>query len=257
MNWYKTSEKLEKVAFRNPLDILSNELARRSSIKIWKDPNFKSFIVNDEEFPLLKKINIKIFEIRSSPNIEYDKVFTIDGLTGIIHGLKEDYLKTFINFVYNPKKFNKENWIEMYNELVNAIRHELEHAFSNSKFEGMKGSVDTNTPQNTYDKANYFYKYLTNISERESFVKGFLLEGKKRKVPAEDLFKEYLLESIFGPKSIDRDKTIEKSFEDKTLLQNGLTIREMYDEMMKKFIDRLGQVKKGFPSPDLKIKQKI
>lgn len=256
MNWYQTSTNIEKIAFRNPLDILSNEIVKEISTRIRKNLNFDSWIKDDQDFPLLKELKIQYIEFELKEDNNIFRSFVINGKMDRVLNSSTGYGKIFIEFRYNSQKFNKSSWDKMYKDLIEATRHELEHAFVIENYEGIKRSDIRETPKNPWENAISVYNYLTNLSEREAFVRGILLKAKKENLPAEDIFQEYFLELIFGSKLQfpNRDSIIRQTFSMRYPLKNGLTIFEMYEKVMKNFKNRLAQVRRGIKPSDMKLK---
>lgn len=255
MNWYQTSSELEKFSFRNPLDILTNELAKQISTKIRNGLSSDFWVINNSEFPLLKDIEIQNVEINFVSDPSLENPFDIKSSSEKPTDPRNKYGKIKIYFVFNPQKFNKKFWNKTYQSLIYNIRHELEHFFSVIKYYNMEGPGEYENNNDIYEFIFSNYKYLIDLSERESFVRGFLLQAKKRNIPAEILFKRYMLEIIFD-KDFYNSNVMKKAMSDPTILKNGLTILETCRKIMNFFSIRLDQVRKGLPSLDLKEKNK-
>jgi len=215
-----------------------------------KNMDFGGWNTDSEEYPLLREVNVDYFYLNLQADVNLDYPFSVSG------SYNDVSREVNIDLEYNPDFFGERQWDQLYHKLVGIIRHELEHAFLASNYENID-SVGDSGDLKLVPRINNAVKYLLNRSEREVFIRGFLLRAKKTKVPAMDLIEGYIRNLIFGPDDGNRDRTIYMLFSgafDELILYNGLTIRETYTRLISTYKKRLAEIRSGSHVKDIKRK---
>jgi len=203
--------KIYKIAFRNALDTITNTLAKEISSKIRR--------LNAQGKITKEYLN----GYSSTDNLNYDGI-----KTNLLYTIKMEVIDTYINPPYlieakyvrremqlsnkitifireitvNIKfspSFDHNIYNDFYMDAVNVIRHELQHYADD--LNGLlkpKYSQEGLRSKDIKIQFESMAQYLIDQSEQVPFIKGFMLQSKKRNVPINDNITQFIHEQLFS-----------------------------------------------------------
>lgn len=229
-SWYK----FYKLSFRNKLDLLSKKIA---------DNVFDNFIIKN-------KTDNRKFEYIIDKNKEPEITFyNIDKIIFLIEPYSfsmevgGDYLvdnkEILINLKFNSEILSK-NYEYFLQEVKYAIRHELEHAFyekNNPLIEPTYSSIPSKFSTHL-EYANVAREYLLDPSEIDSYIRELMLRAKNDRILIDKLLVEFVYNKIIEI----APETMKKEIEEVT--QNGIIYKNIIDEILSKYRDRIFEIYK-------------
>ncbi len=203
--------KIYQIAFRNPLDVITNTLAKEISSKVRR---------LEEQGKITKEY---LNGYSSTDNLNYDGI-----KTNLFYTIKMEVIDTYINPPYlieaeyvrremklsnkitifireitvNIKfssSFDHNSYNDFYMDTVNVIRHELQHyADDLNGFLKPKYSQEGLRSKDIKIQFESMAQYLIDQSEQVPFVKGFMLQSKKRNMPVSDSITQFVHAQLFS-----------------------------------------------------------
>jgi len=215
--WYN----LYKEAFRNPFDIATRDITKYLDEKVREGAKGQIWVPSDiitnfDEITgksTLKRVGANIdrqaLKTDAAPPYIVMGSFLPDegGAASVLWGGL-----TTIDIYINDAKFGPEYYNDFHVELASAVRHELEHGADEyrRKKKGLpfrpSYSVEdlqrANKEENVVNIAIIREKYVTDILEREAFIRGAMTQAKKRKKPLVEFLQNFLLEALVGKENV-------------------------------------------------------
>lgn len=193
-------------AFRNPLDTVSNELARQAIEKIKEvskeppsslaSPKIHQYLFEFEDHSDNKNYSFKLKLSRVNENRKYISSGSSVKVIGNLQGNDNFYLiqgEVIIGNLFDNKCIG-----ELQKTIKEIIRHELEH-FSKQPItpeEAMERWISGHSDRKTeLDKeqgisVDSIKKYLTNSREIDAFLRGYMTLAKNDKKPLSQVIKD-------------------------------------------------------------------
>lgn len=228
MNWYS----LYKIAFRNPLDLLTNKITPIVIEKLKETIN-----TNKEKFTFYL----------SQEDINEFLNFNIVSLVVFIKLTKSNKEEVTINAHFNASKRSiylqinvfSENFIKKIEEISQTssykIRHELEHSIQ--KIVNIDYDREKMFNANRLDAwILAWQKYLSNEEEINAHVREFMFKSKKERIPIEKLIKETLYDKLFGTYKGEATEKINKK------TREGIIYLNTYNSLVKKYLEILSNI---------------
>jgi len=215
--------KIFKIAFRNNLDIITNTLAKEISSKI-------------RRFEEQGKITAAYLNnYYTKENLKYDGI-----KTDLLYIVKIEVVNEYMNppylieaeYVRNERKFGDiaievireitvsikfspsfdySSHNDFYMDAVNVIRHELQHYTDDlDKIISPKYSIEGLRSKDIKIRFESMAQYLIDQSELVPFIKGFMLQSKKRNVQINDNLIKFIHEQLFSNNKTE-EKIIKKT----------------------------------------------
>lgn len=236
MNWYKTAKRSLGDSFiKDKLDFIFRQIVQAD-----KSGQIKEIIEHtrktNHQF-IYGKSSLEIGELLLSNNMAFNiesitakiimtpnKKLQVGGTTSI-HTLdlmlyrmfRRDETELNINpikillYIYMPYGFGIKDYNELYYELLNALRHEVEHAIS-----GIDKIVGN---ENEYYEGNDImgkFKYLTSPLEIEAFATASYTRAKREKRNIKDVMKNYIEAFLYAGQPVEL-KDMVKRLTDQTI----------------------------------------
>ena len=216
---------IRKIAFRNKIDILSQNIARSVFTEIIKDPtpnriiNIYSSVTGNPT----TDIDLNICSInRISFEISYPNETNLESKIKLRGAF---YTKSrFPNIVIeiSPRKFSNKNYEELFQELKYNIRHELEHAVNTRNNEKPNKN-------NTLSYNNKVEEYLLKPTEIEAYTRDSMLRAKNSKIPIEEVVKNMISEKMAELMKLE-------NITDRNILNSS------YNKILKIYLERIKQI---------------
>jgi hypothetical protein len=236
--------KIIKLSFRNDMDVTANAIAKIVSTYVRRKHKYGFFKMPNESYDYSLDLNPKKQEKRKdfSPReqhkrinegvIKLDPVVCDGGIMQVKllinvtkssgHGPHFSSKPEFRHRPTNPPidpeifiqtlistDFSEQDYDDYYIDLVNAVRHELAHTdqFIQKRLENPNYNLDElRNPSSPKSKLDQNIKYLSQKMEEEAFIRGFMLESKKK---GTDL-RPALIKYIDSQLGFDDDKYIKE-----------------------------------------------
>ena len=254
MMWY--NKYLKKIAFRNKIDVLTNQIVRFIHQKLMnlfkKNGQFPDvYWLPTGKFPLLRELGVSKIELNFN---EDDKIENFAFLDAITHFSKSYSFQRIseieIPILWNPNNFNNTSWSQIYFELIEIIRHELEHASQytyNKRFEPYR-LKDIKKGKDNIKNIRKAYIYLSNKMEIDAFIRGIVLKAKKQKKDALKIYENYIINQFFWLDKDEDFKSIEMLMQDlnDVIIIDGMTVYECFIDLVKKFKERAKEMQLNF-----------
>lgn len=193
--------KIYKIAFRNFLDILTNNLSRKISnyirqmyLRTGIRSDNKNFGAFTDEIPKPQNITVNVdimrmIESRTPP-------FAIKGGYKKLPNLHKIFLNTMIFSNFSDKYFDALDKV-----VVQKIKHELEHLRQNkteltsnpTKYDVSK--FRSSDPQIVFAER---VKYISDAKERGARIRGMMMVAKKTNTPIETLIDKFIFEQLYN-----------------------------------------------------------
>lgn len=223
--------KIYKIAFRNLTDMDANKLGThifgivKSSIESKSFEN-SQFIINpfdvvdknstSIEQPL--KIIVNLSYIPPDPSYKFSLGAAYSANTD-----RDLYFKDPISYKSTDRiidvgltfctDISNAQYNSIYLNLIDAIRHELQHMVDDDKNIPMTTQdYQQDNPEELYSMEpsisfNKYAEYILSRMEQKAYVRALMLKAKKMHVPIEDLIKEVLRRELFKGSAIYERKT--------------------------------------------------
>jgi hypothetical protein len=203
--------KIYKIAFRNPLDTITNTLAKEISSKVRRLEE-RGKITKEYLNNYSSKENLNYDGIKT--NLAYIiKIEVIDAYMNPPYLIEAEYTiseRKFGNIVleaireitisikFSPS-FDYNSYNDFYMNAVNVIRHELQHyADDLNGILSPQYSIEGLRSKDIKIKFESMAQYLIDQTEQVPFIKGFMLQSKKRNVPINDNITQFIHEQLFS-----------------------------------------------------------
>lgn len=239
-NWYREY----KLAFSNPLDILAKEITNY----VIRNFQLRTFELTRKQMPKLKEYGLSkiIFVVGRFIADGINKVIVSGGFDDDI-AKKQKYIEIRLEIEYD-KNNNlpiTSYYQEIYENIRHAVRHELEHRDMKIKgtatkpeydsTERMKSFMDeTNSKYAIIKQIDYNYKYMSDNSEIDPFIRGWVNLAKQRKQNMYDLIKNELWNRIVD--------NLNKDIIDKLYPELHTLIKQKYSELINIYMQRIKQI---------------
>ena len=211
--------KIYKIAFRNALDVITNTLAKEISSKVRR---------LEEQGKITKEY---LNGYSSKENLNYDgiktnlayiiKIEVIDAYMNPPYLIEAEYIRSerkfgdivlevireiTVSIKFSPS-FDYNSYNDFYMNAVNVIRHELQHyADDLNDILIPQYSIEGLRSKDIKIKFESMVQYLIDQTEQIPFIKGFMLQSKKRNVPINDNITQFIHEQLFSSKKIEEEK---------------------------------------------------
>lgn len=249
MNWYQ----LYKESRRNPLDKIARDIAALILSFISKretNKMLKGDIINYYDSPL--KIDFINFNATYIESIYHDRKFDVEAAFYVNKVFTTIFKAIHVGVFINTATFSKNDYNDLYVELIGAIRHELEHAmvfYKDPNIRPQYNIEEMNSKSKEYwlnknmlEYATFKFKnYLLDKSEIEAFVRGWMLQAKKKHLPLYTMLENNIYDFLVGRDNIPVVKNLINKRED-----TGLDIKQMADTIKMRYVERLHQLYPDF-----------
>lgn len=151
------------------------------------------------QFPIKSEIQLHVVDYAVTQN------YLVNAFYMNIYGSRYINFKIGVTLDFGQQDFNR-----FYMDVVNVVRHELEHYFDD--IEGRRKGDQGYNPEDVLnynlsieDKFESTAKYLQSYSEQIPFIKGFVLQCKKTGVNFFDKIRLYVHEELFSDDKYNED----------------------------------------------------
>lgn len=252
LSWYDNY----KIAFRNKADILARDVCRYFFKQIIDKSNSsfrfpcsitiptENFIDNGQITTLtgtellskqIRDCNIQditITLIEENPEHNGEHSYSYSG------GFFVYTTKIQITVNINSKNFKKADYNDMYMSIYTGLRHEIEHAvFQNKKPEYEMKNFPADYSEELKETVLQNTAYLLEETEMEAYIRKFMAEAKRLKIPISRIISESLKTFLFTPsKLLDGNNALNNP-------DNKFNvIRDNYNSLVSQYVARAKEI---------------
>jgi len=238
--------KIYKMSFRNDLDILAQNIARRLFKQIILDPSSRQITINSirsstkrEDIDLsLCGLNKVVFDVINPTKENNDDNISVNGL------FLPDTNVLLIRVEIRPIAFSDRQRESLLQQLKYTLRHEINHAFDHMKDPDSKPAyVIPQQLSDLMEGINLSKSYHIDLSEVDAYMRDLMLKAKNLKVPVENLVKELIKNKLFETNPTKIDFMIKTDVEFGKMINNYISeIQAIYFSRIKEIYNRKSAV---------------